>query len=112
MGMVVGNSTGGSGDVQRQLSFAARAIVHDAVLYLNVSQPDAGGNYYKTFGVASPRTLSSLDKKFDDGIARDGNFKAYQAYNSTLGACLTGTDGDYLSTNTQNGCMAEYILKE
>lgn len=94
-----------------QLSEAAIAVKHIASLYLNVAYPlvnDSGFN--DNLGVASPVTFAAIDRKMDDGAARTGKFQGYQATNSAVGSCLTGVDGNYLSTVTTDACDAEFII--
>jgi prepilin-type N-terminal cleavage/methylation domain-containing protein len=86
---------------------------HIAVLYLNVGSPNASGasSYNDSSGVTPPSIAKSIDKKLDDGTARTGKFKAHSSEAVTNGLCLDGADGDYLVSNDNVACMAEYILE-
>ena len=109
-GMISGGYIRESSDPQyHQLSSTDAKQKHIAVLYLNVNGTSIG-SANDLIGVTNSKTLAAIDAKFDDGVARSGRFKGYQAFNSSQGPCLTGIDGDYLLTNDLTACMAEYIL--
>jgi hypothetical protein len=80
-------------------------------LYLVVSRSEFGGSAYNdSIGVATPLTITAIDKKIDDGVARSGKFQGYRAWGSAVGNCLTGVGGDYSLTETRESCFAEFII--
>jgi prepilin-type N-terminal cleavage/methylation domain-containing protein len=87
-----------------------------AALHLEVATPVVLGvpyyvsEYNDANGVASPLTISAIDKKIDDGFARTGKFQGYRAFASTTGDCLTGISGNYLLTETRDICFAKFII--
>lgn len=95
-----------------QLTDPEKIMSRVAVLELNVKGDGFAGSLYNdSVGVMTPIEARNIDVKMDDGVARGGIFQSYRALGSTEGNCLTGTDGDYLSTTTGYACDAEYILK-
>lgn len=114
-GMVAAGSVGQDDFwLTQQLSEAEYKKKHVLALYLNVARPLSGSpsGYNDNYGVASPIEFSALDSKIDDGVARQGMFKAYRAYNSSVGNCLDATDGNYLQTNSQPACHGVYIISK
>jgi hypothetical protein len=94
-----------------QLTDSEVAFRHVVSLYLAVGNPTAAYSAYNDgSGVASPLTISAIDKKIDDGVARTEKFQGYRAWGGTFGNCLTGVSGDYLLTQTREACFAEFII--
>ncbi len=88
-----------------------------AALYLNVANhlyqaTGVGSNFNDFNGIANPTDMQSMDRKMDDGIARTGAFRAHRILKSELGNCLTATGGDYLKSEQDLTCVAEYILEQ
>jgi prepilin-type N-terminal cleavage/methylation domain-containing protein len=114
-GMTAGASIrpGNSGS-EHQLSNNNVMLRYVAAIFLHVSNPS--GVWANQFefndytGIASPLTLSTIDRKIDDGVATNGKFKAYRTWGSILGNCLTGDDGDYFLTETRENCMGVFII--
>ena len=97
-----------------QLSDAGSDILHIAALYLNVRDNSniVDSTFNDDIGTLTASQAYNIDVKIDDGVARAGSFKSYTAHGSTQGNCLTGTDGNYLISNSiLFACDAEFILK-
>ena len=94
-----------------QLSNQNAALRSVVTLFLQVSNPLGDASTFNdSIGTATPSTLSSIDKKIDDGVARTGKFKAHRTIFSIVGDCLTGVDGNYLITETRESCMGEFVI--
>lgn len=114
-GMVVGNAvndTPGHGPTQ-QLSPEEEAKIYKAALFLNVANPTGvNSDYNDGPGTANAKTYLNIDTKIDDGIARQGIFKAHRPIGNIHGNCLDAQDGDYFLTNNLPACHGMYIIEK
>ena len=116
MGMVAGGQLHSLSSINGgliQTSNPAVEAKRTAALYLDVSSPIINGSNQQNnnIGTLTPQQGQDIDRKIDDGKARQGKFLSHRVYPTTQGNCLTGVDGNYLISNTRNSCMGEYILE-
>jgi len=113
MGMGVAQFIQGNFFSGLQLGSITSTKRYKAFLALNISNPSTNSSGYNDpIGTSTPKIYNIIDKKIDDGIAMQGIFRAYRAYTSAHGNCLTGINGDYLLSNEAQSCHAIYVLEK
>ena len=121
-GMTAGGHFGNFGSTANYGYQVTGTPDYKALLNLQAGQAHlhGPGNYprrqFNNFeGTATADTYYLIDKKIDDGRAREGRFKAYRAWSAHYpyrGDCLTGINGDYLLGSDIPLCHAYYIFEE
>jgi type II secretory pathway pseudopilin PulG len=101
------------GVTQSSLTTAESNLTYSIALYLTYVNFSGGGQGRLTgadMGI-SPFINHSIDKKIDDGVARQGKVKAYTLRSNISSPCLLTSDGDYDLDQTTKSCVLEYIAQ-
>jgi prepilin-type N-terminal cleavage/methylation domain-containing protein len=94
-----------------QLTTAESSKVYTVAFYLTYFD-FAGGGQGRMSGAdrgIKVETVWNIDKKIDDGVARQGKVKAYTLRGNAVNTCLDANDGNYNFTTTAGVCTLEYI---
>lgn len=114
-GLLLQNRTDAQIENQHQVSLEDARKQYRAMLSINIANSDATNSQYNNReGFLSPNTMRAIDIKIDDGIAREGVFKAHSIWGHNgagLGDCLDGIGGNYNLANSNLACYGVYIIE-